>query len=260
MIEYVSLNIVCYNIPMSLLGIFNKSADNKKVSSEKDSQFKDAFILALVHRLRTPLNGARWALDSVMNGGEVDKKILNEGYNKIISAINMVNEILKVSEINSKDGPLDLKRDNINLCTMVDGILKNLDYLIKKKEITLEYNNKYDQINILGDVDVLDMGLTNLFDNAFRYSPKGKVVVTISNEDNMAKLVITDNGIGIDQEDLKHMFEKFYRGKNARLIDPNETGVGLYATKKIIEMHNGKISIDSELNKWTEVIVKLPID
>lgn len=245
---------------MSFLGIFNKSADNKKASLEKDAQFKDAFILALVHRLRTPLNGARWALDSVMNGAEVDKKILNEGYNKVISAINMVNEILKVSEINSKDGPLNLKNEQINLSDMVEGILNNLDYLMKKKEINLDYDNNIEPIIILGDHDVLDMGLTNLFDNAFRYSPKGKVVVSVSKEDNMAKLVITDNGIGIDKEDLSHMFEKFYRGKNARLVDPNETGVGLYATKKIIEMHRGRISIDSEVNKWTEVIVKIPID
>jgi signal transduction histidine kinase len=247
---------------MSFLDILNNKVNKKAESSEKDAQFKDAFILALVHRLRTPLNGARWALDSVINSEnkDSDKQILNEGYNKIISAINMVNEILKVSEINSKDGPLNLKSEQINLCDMVEGILENLDYLMKKKEITLEYDDKIDPIIILGDHDVLDMGLTNLFDNAFRYSPKGKVIVTISKEDNMAKLVITDNGIGISQDDLKHMFEKFYRGKNARLIDPNETGVGLYATKKIIEMHHGRISIDSEENKWTEVIVKLPID
>ena len=247
---------------MSFFDIF-KDTDHKKIKpTQENKQFNDAFILALVHRLRTPLNGARWALDSMITSKniEIDKEVLNEGYNKILSAIKMVNEILKVSEINSKDGPLNLKKDKINLCDMVDEILKSLDYLMKKKEITLEYDNKSQPITILGDNDVLNMGLTNLFDNAFRYSPKGKVIVTLSKENNMAKLVITDNGIGIDEEDLKHMFEKFFRGKNARLIDPNETGVGLYATKKIIEMHHGKISIDSEVNKWTEVIVKLPID
>lgn len=245
---------------MSFFDVFNR---NKKAElASQDEQFKEAFVLALVHRLRTPLNGARWALDSVIHGGHTNdsREVLNEGYNKIISAINMVNEILKVSEINSKDGPINLKREKINLCVMVEDILKNVEYLKNKKEATLEYDNLCNPITILGDADVLEMGLTNLFDNAFRYSPKGKIIVSVSKEDGMAKLVVRDNGIGISEADLKHMFEKFYRGSNAKLVDSNENGVGLYATKKIIEMHKGRISINSEVNKWTEVIVKLPID
>ncbi len=241
---------------MSFFSIFKKS------SSEKDEQFKDAYVLALVHKLRTPLNGARWALDSIVSnkGENAEVKTLNEGYIKIVSAINTVNQILKVSEINSKDGLITLKKEKVNLCVLIDSIINNLDYLIKKKEVTLEYDNKYTPINILGDNEILDVGLTNLFDNAIRYSPKGKVTVNISKEGNMAKLVIKDNGIGINKQDFKHMFEKFYRGKNARAMDPNESGVGLYATKKIVEMHNGNISISSEDGKGTEVKVLLPID
>ncbi len=254
---------------MSFLDIFKKHeksvdlvASKRNVSTVKEDQFKDAFILALVHRLRTPLNGARWALDSVINSENKngDREILNEGYNKIISAINTVNEILKVAEINSKEGGFNLKKEKINLCNIVEDILKNLDFLIQKKEITLEYDHKCDPLTIYGDKEVLDIGLTNLFDNAFRYSPKGTVIIKINKDGDMAKLVIKDNGIGIDSDDLKHMFEKFYRGKNAREMDQNQNGVGLYATKKIIEMHKGSIKIESELNKGTKVEVRLPID
>ncbi len=247
---------------MSFLDIF-KSNQNKEVGTNtKNEQFNEAYILALVHRLRTPLNGARWALDSVINNkneGE-NKEVLNKGYGKIIEAINAVDQILKIAEINSKDGQLNLKKEKIDLHVVVGNILKNLDYLIKNKEITLEYDNKGDPIIISGDIEVLDIGLTNLLDNAFRYSPKGKVTITINKEGDVAKLTIRDNGIGIDEEDFGHMFEKFYRGKNARMIDPNESGVGLFATKKIIEIHQGEISIDSEENKGTKVEVRLPID
>lgn len=244
---------------MPFLNIF-KNKKNK--STVKDEQFKDTFILALVHRLRTPLNGARWALDSVINSKnkEIDKETLNEGYNKIISSINMVSDILKVAEINTKEGSFNLNKESVNLCVIVGDILKNLDFLIKKKEITLEYSEKCNPLYIYGDKEVLYIGLINLFDNAFRYSPHGKVLVTLSKDGNLAKLSIKDNGIGIDKEDLGHMFEKFYRGKNAMLVDPNESGIGLYATKKIIEIHNGHISINSEINKGTEVEVTLPID
>lgn len=228
----------------------------------KEEQFKDTFILALVHRLRTPLNGARWALDMVIKGDmkDEDKAILNEGYNKIISAINTVNEILKVAEINSDSGDLYLKKEKINLCVIVEDILKNLEFLKDKKEINLIYDKKCDPLTILGDKEILDIGLTNLFDNAYRYSPKGTVTVNVDKDGDMAKLTIKDTGIGIDEEDMKHMFEKFYRGKNAKKIDPNESGVGLYSTKKIVEMHGGNITISSEVNKGTTMEVRIPID
>jgi signal transduction histidine kinase len=107
---------------------------------------------------------------------------------------------------------------------------------------------------------MLDIGLSNLFDNALRYSPKGKVSISIEKNEQETKLTIKDNGIGISNEDMKHLFEKFYRGKNALELDPDESGIGLYTTKRIIEMHKGTINIQSELNKGTTVVVTFPLD
>lgn len=245
---------------MSFFDIFKKTPIKSEQAGEE--QFKDTYILALVHRLRTPLNGARWALDAVIKGetNPESKEILNGGYNKIIDSINTVNQILKVAEINSAEGDLKIRQDKINLCTIVDDILNNLNFLKEKKEITLEYDKKCNPTSILGDAEMLSIALTNIFDNAYRYSPKGKVTVTVSKEGSVAKLSVKDTGIGIEREDLKHMFEKFYRGKNAQVIDPNESGVGLYSTKRIIEMHGGNISVDSEINHGTTIEVRLPID
>lgn len=241
---------------MGIFSIFKKKND---INSQ---QFRDAYVLALVHKLRTPLNGARWALDSVINSKDSgdNKEILTETYNKIISAINTVTDILKTAEINDKDANLVLNKEKVNLCTIVDDILKNLDYLRQKKEVTLERGNICDPIAVFGDKKVLEIGLTNIFDNAYRYSPKGNVRIDISKEGNMAKLVVQDNGVGMTCEDLKHVFEKFYRGENAKLVDSNESGVGLYSTKKIIEMHNGKITLDSADHKGTKIEIKLPVD
>ncbi len=252
---------------MTFIDFFKKNKKPKSVTlipdqnSGENEQFKDVYTLALVHKLRTPLNGARWALDTIINDENKDSNrgILNEGYNKIISAINIVNEILKVAEINTKDG-FSLKKEKINLCVVVDEVIKNLQFLKDKNEITIEYNYVCDPTPIYGDKEVLDIAFTNIFDNAYRYSPKGKVSVFLSRDDHMANFVIKDNGIGIDSEDLKHVFEKFYRGKNAKIIDSNESGIGLFSTKRIIELHRGQISIDSEINKGTTLEVKLPID
>jgi signal transduction histidine kinase len=107
---------------------------------------------------------------------------------------------------------------------------------------------------------MLDIALTNLFDNAFRYSPNGTVSVLVSKEDTMIKLVIKDSGIGISEEDMPKLFEKFFRGKNAKELDPDESGIGLFTTKRIIEMHKGDIKMESELAKGTTVTVTFPLD
>ncbi len=246
---------------MSLFDIFKTKPKVETKSNEE--QFKDTFILALVHRLRTPLNGIRWAMDAVIkkeSDAEI-KETLTGGYTKVIDSINTVNEILKVAEINSDDIEMALKKEKLDFCTIVDEILKNLDFLKNKKEINLVYDKKCNPLTIYGDKEILILGLTNFFDNAFRYSPRGTVTVTLSKEGSMAKLVIKDTGIGISKEDLGHMFEKFYRGSNAKILDPNVVGgIGLYATKKIIELHGGNVSLDSELNTGTTIEVRLPID
>jgi len=229
-------------------------------SDNKEDQFRENFIMALAHKLRTPLNGARWTIETVMakESGE-QKELLREGYNKIIESINIVSQILKSTSYESYEKFLEGGKEKVNLCIVIDDIIKNLNFLIKEKNITLDYK-KCDSATIYGDEKMLDIGLTNLFDNAFRYSPNGKVSITLTKSAKYAKLVIKDNGIGISKEDSAHLYEKFFRGKNAKDLDPDESGIGLYTTKRIVEMHKGKIQIDSELNKGTTVEAVFPLD
>lgn len=230
-------------------------------NSSKSGQFNETYILALVHKLRTPLSGARWGIDEALKNKDCrDRDILNESYNKILESLNLVGEILKTAEISSTNGMANMMKEKLNMCVVIESILKNLDYLIKEKNINLQYQRECDPLTIFGDKKLLDLGLTNIFDNAFRYSPNGTVSVSLSQEGNMAKLVLQDNGIGIERSDLKHLFQKFYRGKNAKELDQTQNGLGLFATRKIIEMHKGSIKIESELNKGTKVEVRLPID
>lgn len=230
------------------------------IFSRKDDEFKENLTMALAHKLRTPLNGARWTIETVMSkvGGE-QKDLLREGYNKIIESINIVSQILKSTTYESYEKFLEGAKEKVNLCLIIENILKNLVFLQKEKNISLDYQ-KCDSTTVYGNENMLDIGLTNLFDNAFRYSPNGKVSVSLTKTGQKAKLLIKDSGIGISKEDMPRLYEKFFRGKNAKDLDPDESGVGLYTTKKIIEMHKGSIKIESELNKGTSVEVILPLD
>jgi signal transduction histidine kinase len=169
-----------------------------------------------------------------------------------------VGEMLKSTELDTGKDLFNLKKEKIDLSSITDNILKNLNFLIKANDIDLVYNKK-EGLNIFADKKTLDLGLTNIFDNAFRYSPKSQVIVSLDRVGKDARLTIQDHGIGIDPVDMEHMFQKFFRGKNAVAIDPNESGVGLYATKKIVEMHGGNIKLNSELGKGTTFEIFIPL-
>jgi two-component system phosphate regulon sensor histidine kinase PhoR len=220
---------------------------------------REAFVMALAHKLRTPLNGARWALESAMEKSEgKEKETLLAGHEKILESINIVSDILNSIKPDGQE-TFHAKKEKVDFVSVIDKILDNLQFLRHEKNVNLKYN-KIDSATIYADKKLLDLGLTNLFDNAFRYSPEGNVEVTISKEGQNVVLTIKDNGIGISKEDLAKMYEKFHRGKNAMELDPDENGVGMYTTKKVIDLHDGTIDIQSELGKGTTVTVNFPLN
>ena len=167
-------------------------------------------------------------------------------------------ELLKSAEYDLGDGEIKLNRKDFILTDLIKNVIHDLNFLIEEKGIDLVYE-KMESFKINGDEKMLSIVITNVFDNAFRYAPKGKVFVTVERENSSAKIIVKDTGIGIDSADMEYIFQKFFRGKNAMLLDPNETGVGLYATNKVIEMHGGEIKLSSVLSKGTTVDITLPI-
>lgn len=231
---------------------------NQLLKDEKE--FKENFVIALAHKLRTPLNSARWVIETVLKDDTLkEKELLKQGYEKIIESINIVSDILKSSSIESADIYRGNK-EKINFCDIIDEILKNLNFLISEKEISLDYK-KCDSAIIYADHKMLDIALTNIFDNAFRYSPKGNVSVSVEKIEHNVVLTVKDSGIGISPEDMSHLFERFRRGENAKELDPGENGTGLYTTKQIVELHGGTIKVDSEgVGKGTTITITFPLD
>jgi signal transduction histidine kinase len=232
------------------------------MNPEEKNQEIEQFVTALVHELRTPLSGARWAIESVMpTETDGNKDLLKQAYNKIIESINIVGDILRSSDPDTHFNFSDIKKEKVDLSLVVDDILKNLDFLIKEKGITLTYDQK-DSATIYGNKQMLKLALTNIFDNAFRYSPHGTVFVSIvKNDGNSLVLTVKDSGIGIAPEDMQNIYKKFFRGDNAQKLDPGESGVGLYTTKKIIEeMHGGTMKVESELGHGTTFEVVFLLD
>lgn len=219
---------------------------------------KTDFLTVAQHQLRAPLAGARWGIDNILSRSSLpqeDQSLLKDVYLKVQDAINIVNEMLKTAEM--EPGRFSLTKTDFDLGAMIGSILGDFSYLLSQKFVTIHFKHA-EVVKIFGDEKLVRSAISNVIDNAIRYSPRGVVSITLKQNDREAELIVKDTGIGIDREDMAYVFDRFYRGKNAISSDPNESGIGLHITKKIIEFHGGSVELKSELGKGTTVNVFLP--
>lgn len=264
------IHIILYTFLVLLAFYFGQQYRKSRLDSDKSKRevkhlneldhTKQVFLSSMTHRIRTPLAGAKWALEEVLKGDLLNKvALIEQSHDKVNDALVMVGQVLKTSELEINKGNINLKKESVDLQLLIKKILLELNYLIDNKGIKVKYE-RCESLLTLGDVKMLDLALANIFDNAFRYSPHGEIRINLFQSNSEAVLTVEDNGVGIDSNDLEFItFQKFYRGKNAMEIDPNESGVGLYATRKIIELHDGRMAISSILGKGTKVSVTLPL-
>ena len=238
-----------------------EETSRKFVELSELNRIKNDFLTVAEHQLRTPLTAVKWALSNLLEEkkfSEGDKVPFREISAKIDNSLTIVNEMLQTAETGAGGG-LKLERQKIDLGVLITSIISELQFLIKKKSVQVRFHEPSGLV-IDGDRKLLRIALANIIDNAARYSPNGTVnIVAIRAEDKIL-ITIKDDGIGIASDDLPYVFERFYRGKNAITLDPNESGVGLYISKKIIELHNGEIKLSSAVGQGTTVLVELPIE
>jgi signal transduction histidine kinase len=180
---------------------------------------------------------------------------------KAREAVVTVSDMLKTADYNIESFSLNL--ENVNIQEFFKKIFDSLEHLIHLKHVKISTSIP-PTLEIVADNKLLRAAVVNVLDNAIRYSPNGTVTVTAARSATAAApssvvITVVDSGIGISKEDTPYIFERFYRGKNAIAVDPNESGVGLYATKKIIERHGGTISFDSKEGAGTTVTINLPM-
>lgn len=222
-------------------------------------RLKNDFLSVAQHQLRTPLSGVKWALEMLKSDPALpddSKSIIDAGLERIQEGIGIINQMLKTIE--AEDGTLVLHTEKVDIAGMVQSIIAELNFITVKKGIKLTFISPNSSILVNADRSKIKAAIINIIDNAIKYSPKGTVEVNISDDASSVTIITKDTGIGIAPEDIPYIFDRLHRGKNAVQVEPDESGVGLYTSKKMIELHGGKISVSSELNKGTMVTVVLP--
>lgn len=224
-------------------------------------KLKDDFLSVAEHRLRTPLSGVRWALETLEEDTHLSESsgtLINDSLNRVKDAIVILNEMLTTAE-DSEGSSLALSYGPVDLSSMIREIVQELDFL-KTKNNNKVFINLPERLDIKADHKKLYAALSNVVDNACRYTKKGTVSLTLVADGKSALLTVKDDGIGIDPNELPYIFDRMHRGRNAVMVEPDESGIGLYVTRKVVELHQGTIKVESKLNEGTLVTITLPIN
>ena len=212
-------------------------------------EMKSDFTNNMTHELKTPISVAYAANDALLNFPDEDspeqrRKYLEISQSQLEHLSGLVEQILSMSMERRKG--LVLHRDDINLAALVDDIVEK-HRMKAEKDVTFTVDIPSD-FTVNADRMHLSNILNNLIDNAVKYSGE-KVAIHIAAEED--RLTVSDNGIGMSQSDLKHIFEKFYRAHTGNLHDVKGYGLGLYYVHSIVEKHGWSISVESEPGKGT---------
>ncbi len=224
----------------------------------KKEQIKNDFISSVSHELRTPLTSIKgWAitLKSEDFGGN---EIISDGLEIIEKESDrlsiMVEELLDFSRFVS--GRIKLENYEFEIKDTIEMIGKQLTPRAINNRIEFIINIDQNLGVMLGDENRIKQVLINLLDNAFKFtSEQGKVILNAHKENDILVLEVKDTGVGISEEELPKVKEKFYKGKNSK----SHSGIGLSICDEIVKLHNGTMEISSNINEGTKVTVKLPL-
>ncbi|MFA6159723.1 MAG: HAMP domain-containing sensor histidine kinase [Parcubacteria group bacterium] len=230
----------------------------------KLNRMKSEFVSIASHQLRTPLSAIKWETELML---KKFKKGLNKKQVKNIEniyainqrMIHLVNDLLDVARIDQNR--LILKKQKFNLVEIVKEVVAETVPKAKPRNIEISIYAKKKLPFVLGDAEKIRLVVDNLLDNAVKYTNSGgRIKIGIFKSNDSLIFEITDNGVGIPQEQVGRVFEKFFRSDNASRYQTDGTGLGLYIAKNIIEQLDGKIWFQSIENAGSVFSFSLPIN
>ncbi|MDQ2932792.1 MAG: HAMP domain-containing histidine kinase [bacterium] len=207
---------------------------------------KYEFITTVTHKFRTPLTHIKWASENISQATTPDEISTQVGYIQSANTklVELTNLLVNVSETENSAYEYHLEKGDISLIS--EEIISALESQVKSQSIQVIKNVPAGMMASVDPVRVKFV-IQTLIENAIHYTPKnGTITISVVKQKNEITFSVTDSGIGIAKEELSRLFEKFYRGKQARMTDTEGMGIGLFISKQIIERHNGRIWAKSE--------------
>ena len=224
-------------------------------NSKKDKLKLNDSLSDISHQLKTPLTSINIMLDNILDNPKMDdstkEKFIQNIKREITNISSLVGEILKLSKFDAS--VIKFEEQQVFINDIVKSAISNVEMMAELKNINIEVNDR-DNIKLVCDAKWQIEAITNILKNCIEHS-KDDSTITIDIDSNKIykQITIKDNGEGIDEKDLPHIFERFYKGKNS---SKDSVGIGLALAKTIIEKNNGSIKVDSKKGKQTIFTIK----
>lgn len=244
--EIVDLAIAC-----------NQMADQL----EKVESSRQQFVSNVSHELKTPLSSVKVLSESILLQEDVPKEMYVEFLHDINSEVDrmtaIINDLLTLVKLDQKEIPLNFKEIDLN--QMMTDIVKRLQPLADAKGVALQWE-AVKEVHADADEMKLSLAISNLVDNAIKYTPaEGTVKVLLDADHQNVFISVADTGIGIPEDEVNRIFERFYRVDKTRDRETGGTGLGLSITHSTIMMHKGSIKVNSKEEEGTTVLVRIPL-
>jgi two-component system phosphate regulon sensor histidine kinase PhoR len=219
------------------------------------------FVANASHELKTPITAIRGFAETLIEDEAIERQTQQRFIRKIhgqsIRLSDLVSELLALSRLESNDAAFNTQ---VDLQQIVQRVCDNLQAVAQGHQVILDLDTEGQPIILLGDENALSQMVTNLVDNAIKYTPAmGHVHVVIEVDASTALLSIKDDGIGIDEANQERIFERFYRVDKARSQSLGGTGLGLAIVKHIVQSHKGSLKLKSKLNQGSTFVIKIPL-
>ncbi|MEY8416890.1 sensor histidine kinase [Tissierella praeacuta] len=242
-----------------------EALNQKAIETEEYNQLKSNFLATISHEFKTPLNiilGSIQLLENTdMNDLEEFKRLFNKyiGIQKQNSyrLLRLISNFIDITKIESSNVKIKLRNNDI--VKVIEDITMSIVEYTKMKDISIIFDTDVEEKIIAFDMDMMERIMLNLLSNAIKFTEKGgEIQVNIYVEEEKVIISVKDNGIGIPQDKLEMIFDRFAQVENPLRRGVEGSGIGLSLVKSLVELHEGSISVHSELGKGSEFIMELP--
>lgn len=258
-IGMIALSIIFTSIIIVAYG----STLKQLIKQRKISEIKTDFINNMTHEFKTPIATINLALDAIKNPKVIDDKTKVMRYLSMIKEENkrmhaQVENVLRISKLEKNE--LNISKDRVNLHDLIEDAITHVELIVEDRQGYIKTFLNAEKSSVLANETHFTNVIVNMLDNAIKYSPDApKIEVYTENVGSNVILKVKDHGSGMSKAAAKRVFEKFYREHTGNIHNVKGHGLGLAYVKRIVEDHQGHVSVESEKDKGSTFIIKLPL-
>lgn len=220
---------------------------------QETDKLRRELISNVSHDLRTPISSMQGYLEMLMReriSPEEQQQYTQIAYKNCHRLTKLVMELFELSKLDA--GRIQPQYEYFSLAELAQDIIQKFSLSAQQKNITLSFQRATGLTNVYADIGLIERVIDNLLDNALRYTPEGgKVELSLNQRAEQVDVCVKDNGIGVPEEDIPYIFERYYRAQKPSEYNHQSTGLGLAIVKRILELHSSQISVESTPAKGT---------